>query len=158
MIKYIGSKRRLLPVLCELAARAGARTCLDLFTGTTRVARGFKQLGAVVTAVDTARYSEVLARAAIVTDGSKVDVGELERVIALLDGLPGRAGYVTETFCEQSRFFQPHNGARIDAIRDAIASDYAGTPLEPLLLASLLDAADRVDSTTGVQMAYVKAW
>jgi adenine-specific DNA-methyltransferase len=158
VIKYLGSKRRLLPVLCGLAERSGARTCLDLFTGTTRVARGFKRLGAVVTAVDTARYSEVLARAAIVTDGSKVDVGALERVLALLDGLPGRRGYVTETFCERSRFFQPHNGERIDAIRDAIASDYAGTPLEPLLLASLLDAADRVDSTTGVQMAYVKAW
>jgi adenine-specific DNA-methyltransferase len=27
-----------------------------------------------------------------------------------------------------------------------------------LLLASLIEAADRVDSTTGVQMAYVKAW
>ena len=39
-----------------------------------------------------------------------------------------------------------------------IASEHAGTPLEPLLLASLLEAADRVDSTTGVQMAYVKAW
>ena len=158
MIKYIGSKRRLLPVLCELAERSGARTCLDLFTGTTRVARGFKRLGAVVTAVDTARYSEVLARSAIVTDGSKVDLGELERVITLLDGLPGRPGYVTETFCERSRFFQPHNGERIDAIRDAIASDYAGTALEPLLLTSLLEAADRVDSTTGVQMAYIKAW
>ena len=65
---------------------------------------------------------------------------------------------MTETFCEQSRFFQPHNGARIDAIRDAIADGHAGTPFEPLLLASLLEAADRVDSTTGVQMAYVKAW
>ena len=62
MIKYLGSKRRLVPVICGLAERAGARTCLDLFTGTTRVARGFKHLGAVVTAVDTARYSEVLAR------------------------------------------------------------------------------------------------
>jgi adenine-specific DNA-methyltransferase len=87
-----------------------------------------------------------------------VDVGELERVLALLDALPGRPGYVTETFCERSRFFQPHNGERIDAIRDVIASDYADTPLEPLLLASLLQAADRVDSTTGVQMAYIKSW
>ena len=65
---------------------------------------------------------------------------------------------MTATFCEQSRFFQPHNGARIDAIRDAIAFRHAGTPFEPLLLASLLEAADRVDSTTGVQMAYVKTW
>ncbi len=158
MIKYLGSKRRLVPVITGLAVRAGARTCLDLFTGTTRVARGLKHQGAIVTAVDTARYSEILARAAIETDGGKVDVGELERVIAHLDGLPGRPGYVTATFCEQSRFFQPHNGARIDAIRDAIAKEHAGTPFEPLLLASLLESADRVDSTTGVQMAYVKSW
>jgi adenine-specific DNA-methyltransferase len=53
---------------------------------------------------------------------------------------------------------QPDNGARIDAIRDAIASDWAGSPLEPILLTSLIEAADRVDSTTGVQMAYVKQW
>ena len=28
----------------------------------------------------------------------------------------------------------------------------------PVLLTSLIEAADRVDSTTGVQMAYVKQW
>jgi adenine-specific DNA-methyltransferase len=158
VIKYLGSKRRLVPVISDLAQRSGARTCLDLFTGTTRVARGLKQLGAVVTAVDTARYSEVLAQAAIATDARTVDRGGLEKVIAHLDALAGRPGYVTSTFCEQSRFFQPHNGARIDAIREEIAHEHAGTALEPLLLASLLEAADRVDSTTGVQMAYVKSW
>ena len=40
----------------------------------------------------------------------------------------------------------------------AIERDHAGSPLEPVLLTSLLEAADRVDSTTGVQMAYVKQW
>ena len=30
--------------------------------------------------------------------------------------------------------------------------------LYPILLTSLIEAADRVDSTTGVQMAYVKQW
>ena len=78
--------------------------------------------------------------------------------ITALDALPGIAGYVTDTFCVQSRFFQPHNGARIDAIRDAIAREHAGSALEPMLLTSLLLAADRVDSTTGLQMAYVKQW
>jgi adenine-specific DNA-methyltransferase len=32
------------------------------------------------------------------------------------------------------------------------------SPLYPVLLTSLIEAADRVDSTTGVQMAYVKQW
>ncbi len=158
MIKYIGSKRRLVPVLGDLLSRSGARRALDLFTGTTRVAQEFKRRGAHVTAVDTARYSEVYAACHIATDGAAVDRPALDRALAHLAGLPGRPGYVTETFCVRSRYFQPFNGERIDAIRDAIATEYAGSPLEPILLASLLDAADRVDSTTGVQMAYVKEW
>lgn len=158
MIKYLGSKRRLVPVLGRLFEQSGARTALDAFTGTTRVAQAFKALGGVVTAVDSARYAAVFGRCYIATDATAVDKDELAEAIARLDALPGRPGYVTETFCERARYFQPHNGARIDAVRDEIASAYAGTPLEPLLLTSLIEAADRVDSTTGVQMAYLKNW
>jgi adenine-specific DNA-methyltransferase len=158
VIKYLGSKRRLVPVLTELFERSGARTALDLFTGTTRVAQAYKRSGGDVTAVDCARYSEVFARTWIETDAEDVDADELADEIARLDALPGEAGYVTDTFCVRSRFFQPFNGERIDAIRQAIADDHAGTPLEPILLTSLLLAADKVDSTTGVQMAYVKQW
>jgi adenine-specific DNA-methyltransferase len=158
VIKYIGSKRRLVPVLSELFARSGARTAVDLFTGTTRIAQAFKSGGADVTAVDSARYSHVFARTWIETDASAVDRRGLQAAIDELDSLRGAPGYFTETFCVRSRFFQPHNGERVDAIREAIARDHAGTPLEPILLSSLMLAADRVDSTTGVQMAYVKEW
>lgn len=158
MIKYLGSKRRLVPVLGELFELSGARTALDLFTGTTRVAQAFKQLGGEVTAVDTARYSEVFGRTWIETDGDTFDHVALDEAIAELNALPGSPGYVTDTFCVQSRFFQPHNGERIDAIRDAIARNHAGTELEPVLLTSLLLAADKVDSTAGLQMAYIKQW
>lgn len=157
-VKYLGSKRRLVPVLSTLFERSGARSALDLFTGTTRVAQAFKQAGGTVTAVDSARYAEVFARTWIATDAATVDRRALADELARLDALPGSDGYVTETFCERSRFFQPHNGRRIDAIRQAIADDHAGSDLEPLLLTSLLLAADRVDSTTGLQMAYVKQW
>lgn len=161
MIKYLGSKRRLVPALTELFERSRARTVLDLFTGTTRVARAIKAAGGHVTAVDSARYSEMFARTWIETDADVIDPSsalELADEIARLDALPGSPGYVTETFCTQSRFFQPHNGARIDAIRQTIADDHAGTWMEPILMTSLLLAADRVDSTTGLQMAYVKQW
>jgi adenine-specific DNA-methyltransferase len=158
VIKYLGSKRRLLPVLTELFERSSARTALDLFTGTTRVAQAFKTAGGLVTAVDTARYSDVFARTWIETDAADVDDAELSDAIAELNAIPGDPGYVTETFCVASRFFQPFNGERIDAIRAAIALDHAGSPLEPILLTSLLLAADKVDSTTGLQMAYVKQW
>jgi adenine-specific DNA-methyltransferase len=158
LIKYLGSKRRLVPVLGEICAAAGARRTLDLFTGTTRVAQEFKRRGADVTAVDTARYSEVFAQCYVALDGDTADRAEIEAALADLASRPDVDGYATETFCVQSRFFQPHNGRRIDAIRDAIERDYRGSWMYPVLLTSLVEAADRVDSTTGLQMAYVKAW
>jgi adenine-specific DNA-methyltransferase len=158
VIKYIGSKRRLVPVLARICEAAGARTALDLFTGTTRVAQAFKAQGVHVTAVDSARYAEAFARTYIETDAAATDPGELGAAITRLNAVPGKPGYVHETFSVQARYFQPENAARIDAARDCIESEYAGSPLYPLLLTSLIEAADRVDSTTGVQMAYVKQW
>ena len=158
MIKYIGSKRLLVPALGAVAGAVGARTALDLFTGTTRVARELKRRGLQVTCADTASYSAVLAETYIGTDAELVDHAELEAAIERLNALPGRRGYFTEVFCERSRYLQPFNGERVDAIRDAIEADYAGSWLHPVLLTALLLAADRVDSTTGLQMAYLKHW
>jgi adenine-specific DNA-methyltransferase len=145
-------------VLGRIAEAAGAATAVDLFTGTTRVAQEFKRRGLEVTAVDTASYSEVLSDCYVATDAAEVDHAALASELARLNALPGEPGYVTRTFCEQARYFQPHNGARIDAIRSAIERDHPTGPLRPLLLTALLLAADRVDSTTGLQMAYLKQW
>ena len=157
MIKYLGSKRTLVPALGDIATAVAARTAVDLFTGTTRVAQEFKRRGVHVTAVDTATYSEVLAECFIATDADAVDHASLQQALDELNRIPGERGYFTETFCEQSRFFQPKNGERIDAIRGRL-DDYRGSALYPILLTSLMLAADRVDSTTGVQMAYLKQW
>jgi adenine-specific DNA-methyltransferase len=158
MIKYIGSKRVLVPVLGDIAAAVGARTAVDLFTGTTRVAQEFKRRGLHVTTVDAATYAEVMSQCYIQTDSTKVDKDALRDALRYLGSLPGKRGYVTEVFCEQSRYFQPFNGERIDAIRDCLDAEFADSPLLPILLTSLMLAADRVDSTTGVQMAYLKQW
>jgi adenine-specific DNA-methyltransferase len=158
MIKYLGSKKRLVPVLGQIYAHFGGVRALDLFTGTTRVAQELKNRGALVHAVDSARYSEILAGCYLVTDKMDIDQAKLERIIARLNALPGRHGYFTETFCERSRYFQPFNGERVDAIREYIETEFLGHPVYPILLTSLMEAADRVDSTTGVQMAYLKSW
>ncbi len=157
MIKYLGSKRALAGVLGTLAEASGARSAVDLFTGTTRVAQEFKRRGLQVTAVDLASYSEILARCYISTDAAAIDLDELDELLAELDALPGVRGYVTETFCEQARFFQPHNGQRIDAIRERLVT-LTEHALYPVLLTALIEAADRVDSTTGQHMAYLKSW
>ena len=135
----------------------GGGRALDLFTGTTRVAQELKARGGHVTAVDRARYATVFAQSAIATDAGALDLPALDAELAALDALPGTPGYATETFCRASRYFRPENGERIDAIRDAI-EPRRDHPHFPVLLTSLIEAADRVDSTTGVQMAYLKQW
>lgn len=159
MIKYIGSKRRLVPQIVRLVeAIPGAHTLLDLFTGTTRVAQGLKRAGYFVTANDLASYSEVLASTYIATDAAAVDELALTAMIAELNALPGRRGYFTRTFCEEARFVQPANGMRVDAIRARIEALQVSPGTRAILLTALLEAADRVDSTTGIQMAYLKDW
>jgi adenine-specific DNA-methyltransferase len=158
VIKYLGSKRALVPALGQIASAVGASTALDLFTGTTRVAQELKRRGINVTCVDSATYSDVLARCFIATDARGVSSSGLAEALAHLSSLPGRRGYFTRTFCEESRYVQPFNGERIDAIRDCLREQYESDPLYPLLLTALMLATDRVDSTTGVQMAYLKQW
>jgi adenine-specific DNA-methyltransferase len=158
LIKYLGSKRALVPVLGEVLSAVEATTAVDLFTGTTRVAQEFKRRGARVIAVDLASYSKVLADCYIGTDVTAIDKDAVVDALAELNALPGKPGYVTETFCEQARYFQPKNGVRIDAIRDRLEAEFRSSPLFPILLTALMLAADRVDSTAGLQMAYLKQW
>lgn len=158
MIKYLGSKRLLLPVITEvIAALEPQGSVVDLFSGTSRVGHALKGLGYQVFANDLNAYAATLARCYVQADRDRLQA-RAEALIAELNGLPGEPGYFTETFCEASRFFQPKNGARVDAIREWIAANPMEEELEAILLVSLMEAADRVDSTTGVQMAYLKAW
>jgi len=163
MIKYLGSKRTLLPAILGVverarAARPGAiETALDPFSGTARVGHALKRRGLRVTAGDHNAYAATLARCYVQADRRTIERDAL-RLIDECNRLPGAPGFVTETYCERARFFTPMSGARIDAIRDHIASLDLDPDLEAVLLTSLLEAADRVDSTTGVQMAYLKQW
>ena len=158
MIKYLGSKRKLVPqILAHIQALPVERVC-DLFTGTTRVAQACKRAGMYVMANDLASYSYVFAGAYIATDAAAVDLHRLDGILAHLNALPPAPGYVTRSFCEDARYFHPKNGARIDAIRAEIELLPLLPPERAIILSALLLAADRVDSTTGLQMAYLKSW
>lgn len=158
MIKYIGSKRCLVPLLSEVITRLDQpQTVLDLFSGTSRVGYALKQRGLRVIANDHNTYAATLARCYVQADREHHQRA-VEQLVAEFNRLPGQAGYFTEMFCVRSRFFQPQNGERIDAIREAIAQKALEPELEAVLLTALMEAADRVDSTTGLQMAYLKQW
>lgn len=158
MIKYLGSKRLIAGrIVRAVEAVPGAQTVIDLFSGTARVGHALKSAGFRVLANDHNEYARVLAKCYVAAD--REDVADRAiRLLRELAALPGKPGWFTETFCRKSRFFQPRNGERIDAIRDGIARKGLEPELEAVVLTSLMEAADRVDSTTGVQMAYLKGW
>ena len=159
MIKYLGSKRALMPAVLDAVVgdRGAPCTVLDLFSGTSRVGHALKRLGHRVIANDHNAYAEVLARCYVGADAED-HLADLPPIIAELNALPGVPGYFTETFCARARFFHPRNGARIDAIRTRIRTMGLAPEREAVLLVALMEAADRVDSTTGLQMAYLKRW
>ena len=160
MIKYLGSKRRLVPVLARLCEAADARTALDLFTGTTRVAQAFKQRRR-----DRHRGRHRALRRGV-RAGVRRDRRGRRRPAASSRGRGRRAQRASAA----SRATSPTRsacGRGSSSPRTAHASTPCATPSSattraparyPILLTSLIEAADRVDSTTGVQMAYVKQW
>ena len=114
-----------------------------------------------VTAVDVAAYSGVLSDCYVATDADA-----RRPQVALGDGARrtstrSRASAATSPrrSASASRYLQPAATA-CASTRSGTPSttDFADSPLRPLLLTSLLLAADRVDSTTGLQMAYLKQW
>jgi len=155
VIKYLGSKRKLLDQILYLVPEQSE--VLDVFSGTARVSHALKKAGHRVTSNDLSTYARILA-----TTYSQVDKEEhldkVEQLLKELQAVKPIDGYFTETFCRKSRFFQPFNGERVDGIREAIKDKCLDPELEAILLTSLMEAADRVDSTTGVQMAYLKKW
>ena len=159
MIKYIGSKRTLAPYIRGIVrSLLDVRRVCDLFAGTTRIGQALKQCGLWVHSNDLATYSEVFGRTYIATDAESVSEERLRRLLTKLMTAPPVRGYITETFCEQSRYFQPFNGMKMDAIRAGIERFATNETERAILLTSLIEAADRVDSTTGLQMAYLKGW
>jgi adenine-specific DNA-methyltransferase len=158
VIKFLGSKRVLLPrILACVQALPDARRVLDLFSGTARVGHALKAAGYAVVANDHNTFAHVLARAYVQADRDRV-AARARAWIRDLNALPPRAGWFTRTYCEEARFLTPRNGARVDAIRAVLRAERLDADLDAVLRTALIEAADRVDSTTGVQMAYLKAW
>lgn len=158
MIKYLGSKRTLVAKIASIVASLDTiRSVFDVFSGTSRVGHALKSRGFQVVANDHLAYAYILARCYVQADASRLEQ-QARGLVAELNQVAPSPGYVTKTFCEDARYFQPKNGARIDAIRQRIADLQLESDLEAVALTSLIEAADRVDSTTGVQMAYLKSW
>lgn len=177
-MRYIGNKQKLLPFIGAALDALGIRggTACDPFAGTAAVSRFLKERGFTVVCGDLMEYSYVLQRAQVELDEAprfdglpEIVAGArdpLDTVLRHLNRLPGRPGEVHRHFSPAGgsgrRYFNRENAARIDAVRETILEwRRAGRITEDeghVLLAALLEAADRVANTTGVYAAYVKSW
>ncbi|MEM6562724.1 MAG: DNA adenine methylase, partial [Planctomycetota bacterium] len=69
MIKYLGSKRTLLPVILDVIGKLPeVRTVADLFSGTARVGHALKRAGYAVRSNDHNAYAATLARCYVQAD------------------------------------------------------------------------------------------
>ena len=177
-MRYIGNKQKLLPFIGAALDGLGLHggTACDPFAGTAAVSRFLKERGFTVLCGDLMEYSYVLQRALVEVDAPPRFAGlpeivaharaPLDAVLRHLNGLPGRDGPVTGHFTPSGRarrmYFTAANGARIDAVRETILAWSRGGRITDderfVLVAALLEAADRVANTTGVYAAFVKSW
>lgn len=170
-VKYIGSKASLVDVIhtfVESNLPTGtAKTLIDVFTGTTRVAQAFRSKGWQVSTSDLSWASEAYSHAFVLrTTESAARIPEL---ITQLSALSPKSGWITTNYCDVVsatggviKMWKPANGQKADAIRDQIAAwESAGTCNHHeamILVACLIMAMDKVDSSVGVQQAYLKTW
>lgn len=159
LLKYLGSKRALLGhILRAVGAAAGDNAVVaDLFSGSARVAHALKAAGWRVIANDHLHCAHALALGTVQADSERWSLAA-QRLLGELSHLPPAPGWFTQIYAEQARYLHPVNAARLEAMREAIIRLDPEPELAAILLVALLQAADRVDSTTGHQMAFMREW
>lgn len=159
--KYLGSKRLLRGRIADRIVEAAGVPCsfLDGFCGTGAVtlemlARGTER----ITAVDSLRSNCVILRGACGAPAGPAGRARLAGLLAEVNRLPPRDGYVTESWA--GTYFTRENCRRMDAAREEIERLRADGAIDAAehewLLACFLLAADRVANTLGQYDAFLK--
>ena len=185
-MRYLGNKTRLIPFLMRTVDRLGIEpgVACDPFAGTASVGSAMKVHGWRVHSGDLLALSYAFQVARVELDhtprysglhrngGGRAGRSGLSyrAVLSRLHSLPRRHGFISEHYSPAGEsaavygrmYFTAENAGAIDAARETIADWTAEGRLdrtgEQLLLASLIQGADRVANTTGVYASFVKSW
>ena len=186
-MRYIGNKTKLLEFLGDVLAQVGVAPgrAHDAFAGTASVGRSLKAAGWRVESSDVMTYSYVFQRAYVVArhgpNVRRVADGDVEVRRALKfaaaqgDGLSVLAeylsawvepecGFISQHFSASSgrMYFTDDNARRIDGARHALhrwrEAGLVSDDAYYLLLAAIIEGADRVANTAGIYAAYIKQW
>ncbi len=166
-IKYAGSKLKIIPHILQLAKKVEAKTFLDGFSGTTRVSQAFAKSGYKVICNDIAVWSEVFGSCYLLNNKRP---SEYQPLIDHLNSLLPIDGWFTQHYggfpndgnaVQQDGLKKPwqiHNTRKLDAIRQEIETLNLGFIDKAVALTSLVLALDKVDSSLGHFVSYLKDW
>lgn len=111
MIRFMGSKHRLLPWLYEILSGLDFQTSLDAFSGSGCVGYLLKNMGKSVTTNDALHFSSVITRAVIENSTCTVDADE---TAMLVRNNPRQRHFIERTFTDV--FFSPEDLRFLDRV------------------------------------------
>lgn len=187
-MRYIGNKENIVERLHRIMLENGVdgESFFDFFSGTTSVAKYFKEKGYTVFANDVMYMSYCLQKAYIenneepqfekllpvihIESVRSLFARPIDLVVEYLNGIPSVNGFIYANYTpdgtshlEKPRmYFSPENGARIDAIRQQIEKWNLENLLTEneyyILLACLVETVSFYANVSGVYAAYQKQW
>lgn len=154
-LNYIGSKKSLLSFIQEVYTNK-APPCSsfgDLFAGTGVVGQYFNTIGLDIVSNDKEYYSFVINQAKLICPYDDT----IKTIIEQLNKMTPKEGLIYNNYSPNSNrlFFTEENAKRIDSIREEIEK-YRDEPYYYFLLASLIEAADKVANVSCVYGSFLK--
>lgn len=171
-VRYIGSKARVADAILDLAGCPTGGRFVDAFCGTGSVAAVAAARGWRVTLNDSLPSAVAMSvGASVARDNVRfMALGGYAVAVEALNAVHGHPGFIHGAYSPASaaggaverRYFTEGNAARIDAMRAEIrvwSEDGQLTWVEEqLLLADLLQAANRVANISGTYGGFLKSW
>ncbi len=162
-IKYAGSKKKLIGEIIDVVSPLRVKRVWDAFSGTTRVSQAFAQNGYDVISSDISIWSQCFASCYLL---SKRDREYYVPLFDHLNNLQPIDGWYSENYgsiLSESeggikRPWQLKNTRKLDAIREELDKLDLSPIDKNVALTGLILALDKVDSTLGHYVSYLKEW
>lgn len=171
-VRYIGSKARVVRQILDIAGPPNGGRFLDVFSGTGVVSQQAAIGGWGVWANDHLLSSSILTTAQLLSnkDVSFISLGGYTAAIRKVNETSPHSGFIYAEYTpsgksrsgHERRYFTMENGRRIDGMRVQIEDWDKNGKLtvneRALLLADLLEAANRVANIAGTYGCFLRHW
>lgn len=166
-IKYTGSKKKLLPHIVEMIRKTNSKTVLDGFSGSTRVSQALARLNYQVISNDISVWSRVFGVCYLLNNKPRKYYTELITELNATRPIDGwftkhYGGYPNGGCAVQEnglkKPWQIHNTRKLDGIREKIDELSLSQIEKAVCITSLILGLDKVDSTLGHYVAYLRDW